>query len=42
VCDIHATSYEPAESDYAPAIHAAYINKKYLQWADEVGLEKAL
>ncbi|MDP8314902.1 MAG: UvrD-helicase domain-containing protein [Candidatus Celaenobacter antarcticus] len=42
VCDIHATSYEPAESDYAPAIHAAYITKKYLQWADEVGLEEGV
>jgi len=40
LCDIHATSYEPNEAEYVPAIHAAYITKKYLKWADEVGVEE--
>jgi len=39
VCDIHATSYEPAESEYVPAIHAAYMAKKYLHWAEDAGIK---
>ncbi|MBC8382452.1 MAG: UvrD-helicase domain-containing protein [Candidatus Cloacimonetes bacterium] len=40
LCDIHATSYEPNEPEYVPALHAAFMAKKYLKWADEVGLEE--
>jgi ATP-dependent exoDNAse (exonuclease V) beta subunit len=40
VCDIHATSYEPAESEYVPAIHAAYMAKKYLHWSEDAGIKE--
>jgi ATP-dependent exoDNAse (exonuclease V) beta subunit len=40
LCNIHATSYEPNETEYVPALHSVYMAKKYLQWANEVGLEE--
>jgi len=40
VCDIHATSYESAEGEYVPAIHAAYMAKKYLHWAEDAGIKE--
>ncbi len=40
LCDIHATSYEPNEPEYVPALHAAFMAKKYLQWADGVGIKE--